>query len=414
MGEQQGGADGFRAALANAPAPADSGGEPTVESGSEEVDNIAPGAAEEAAEELERDPETEELEDPAPVDEDAEEPSEEPEADDEPEEEPDPDPLDEEIHGAKARDILEAIRGGSIPDDLAAHIAVHPEQLVEVTIDGIKREVTAGEAAKGYMRQNAFTKRTQEAAEQTRKAESTVRGFQGTLQRWKQDQTGDTLFRGLRQFGMLDQAIAFANSLQEQMQQIGQLDEAHQAVAIENMRLRWGQEDAEYRRQQGLDEETRRARETKQETLQRALESHVPAALQEQGLDENNKLVSRLFGENLRAALADGGEVSEAKIYEAAKATREELEDLGYQARGGASETAELEGGEPSATAPGDNAESPARRQQAQARSSKALPPRGRQAPSPAPRRTPGGSKGGGRVSDFHNRMRNKFDVRGG
>lgn len=113
--------------------------------------------------------------------------------------EPPPDPLAEAIHGATARELLDAIRQGVMPPQLM-------EQLrIPVKVQGRDMEVSAREAANGYMRISDYTRGTMELAQQREQLDARKQQIAALFAGWDKPEGFE---QGVQRMGLRPQVNA--------------------------------------------------------------------------------------------------------------------------------------------------------------------------------------------------------------
>lgn len=188
------------------------------------------------------------------------------------------DPMDEDVHGVKARELLEAIKAGKVPGTLDDKL------MVEVSPNGEQRVVSLGEVKKGYMRQVDYTRSQQKTAEERRSYEQFQRGWEATLEEWQ----GDTskMRKGMRRFGLGGALYKVAEEIAKEEYALSQLPPE---LAAERRRVRALEIEAEDRAEQLQELErtkTDQKRRQSQERFNRQMGEFTPLALSRAGLKD--------------------------------------------------------------------------------------------------------------------------------
>lgn len=189
------------------------------------------------------------------------------------------DPLDADVHGVKAREVLEALGKGVFPEALADKV------LFEVNPNGQKRMVNAAELKSGYMRQVDYTRGTEKLAAARREAAQFERGWTDTLESWKGDP--ESLRRGMRRFGLGDALFKAARAIAAEEYELQQMTPEQAAVVRENRRLKEERDELEERTRAAEQTKEQRRRAAMQEKRSRILQELSPVAFQRANLPEN-------------------------------------------------------------------------------------------------------------------------------
>lgn len=390
-----GNVSGFRAAMQSgslgSPAPAAPAAVPNVPGAPAANDNgrtaaVAPGDDPSVAEQLMQDddegiPGLEEAAEAAEPDDEA----------------PAADPLEEVVHddgkgnALKMRDLVESLKKGIVPE------AMHDKLSFEMSVNGIKRVLTAGELGKGYLRQADYTKKTQEVQEQRRENEGFQRSFDEACTKASKDPTGTELRRMMRRMGLGQALENAAASIAIEYSNMEKMTEGERNAWMKARRLE--EEMETLREQQLMTQENSRDKKRReaQAAFQRAYDGLTPTALARAGL-KGTPSETKAYRAALRVLLNEpGAELNLDLCTQAAMTAKDELADQAVAYR------AEIEAHGGGAGA------SPAARQvaaQQQQRQQQGLSPR-RAAPAPITGGNVASGATGGTPSQFRRHLAN-------
>lgn len=226
------------------------------------------------------------------------------------------DPLDEEVHGHKARAIIDAIKQGQLPAELLA-------QLKGVAkINGQEVQVSLAEALAGYQRMADYTNGKKEAKRLQREATERIASVRQMFENWN---SADALIAGLRRLGKSEvfhqAAIAHARETWLDMKLQRENPEAY-AARQEARREREEREKLQH--QLRTQPDPRHEREVS--ALGERLQSLIFPAFTANGI-KDTPFARKQFTENFQALYDEDADLEQV-VEQAAKATAEQMADL--------------------------------------------------------------------------------------
>jgi cell division septum initiation protein DivIVA len=221
------------------------------------------------------------------------------------------------VHGVPAKDLLEAIEKGQIPDALMSKLRL------AIGDDGF--EGSLDELRSGAMMRRPFTQNSQELAEQRRAFEADQSELVNYLSNWKQDP--QQLLYGMRRLGMPIQEVAqmllqeamTADKLNEAVPGSGDEWIQAQVMKAEHADLLRQHQQAEAQRQQAIQAQ-------KQEAISNNLRSIAVKEFELAGLD-HKPTAWNLFREHCAAIYEETGKLSRADVRRAVVDTKGQIED---------------------------------------------------------------------------------------
>lgn len=221
------------------------------------------------------------------------------------------------VHGVPAKDLLEAIEKGQIPDALMSKLRL------AIGDDGF--EGSLDELRSGAMMRRTFTQKSQELAEQRRAFEADQSELVNYLSNWKQDP--QQLLYGMRRLGMPIQEVAqmllqeamTADKLNEAVPGSGDEWIQAQVMKAEHADLLRQHQQAEAQRQQAIQAQ-------KQEAISNNLRSIAVKEFELAGLD-HKPTAWNLFREHCAAIYEETGKLSRADVRRAVVDTKGQIED---------------------------------------------------------------------------------------
>jgi len=221
------------------------------------------------------------------------------------------------IHGVPAKDLLEALEQGRVPDALMSKLRL------AIGDDGF--EGSLDELKSGAMMRRTFTQKSQELAEQRRAFEAEQGELVTYLSNWKSDP--QQLLYGMRRLGMPIQEVAqmlineavTADKLNEAVPGSGDEWIQAQIMKAEHADLLRQHQQAEEQRQMA-------AQKQKQEAISNNLRSIAVKEFELAGLD-HKPTAWNLFREHCAAIYEETGKLSRADVRRAVIDTKGQIED---------------------------------------------------------------------------------------
>lgn len=221
------------------------------------------------------------------------------------------------IHGVPAKELLEALERGTVPDALMGKLRLAMGE------DGY--EGSLEELRSGAMMRRTFTQKSQELAEQRRSFEAEQGELVNYLSNWKQDP--QQLLYGMRRLGMPIQEVA-----QMLLQEAVTADKLNEAVPGSGDEWLQAQimkaEHADLLRQHQQQEQARAQAEQakKQESISTNLRNIAMKEFENAGLDYK-PTAWNLFREHCAAVYEETGKLSRADVRRAVIDTKAQIED---------------------------------------------------------------------------------------
>jgi hypothetical protein len=230
----------------------------------------------------------------------------------------------EEIYGLKQEDLLAALKEGKLPDELLEHLTVtqkHGDEEIPTTIQELREN---------GMRQLDYSRKSRELADARKQFQAAEQDFIGMADVWKTDEpkARAQTRRELEKLGvplvsiaedMIKEADWLATLTPEQQQAYEWQQQERRKLEAEKLELAMKQ-------QQGQQTDADRRRQAIQDSIGKLR----PAAFKAIKLPETKASV-RMFADHLGASWDRKGPITQKLVSDAAKATQQELKELGMQ-----------------------------------------------------------------------------------
>lgn len=242
--------------------------------------------------------------------------------DDEQQEEQATDPLDEELHGLKARAILDAIKGGTLPPELVSQLKGTAK------INGQEVQVSFREALDGYQRNIDYTNGKKELKRQQREVSERMGAVRDLFDSWN---SGEALVAGLKRLGKFDvfhqAAIAHAREAWQDMK----LQRENPAAYEARMEARKEREEREKLQRQMRQQPTQQQPDRDTHEMATQLQGLITKAFETHGI-KRSEFAHKQFSEAFQALHDDDSDLADV-VDRAARATAEHLADLALRYR---------------------------------------------------------------------------------
>ena len=225
------------------------------------------------------------------------------------------DPWAEQIHGMTARELVDAIKAGEVPAELAKQLQI------AVKVNGEEYKVSVDEAGKGYQRLSDYTRAKQELRGQAQEVHAARQNMDRMIDAWKRDPA--ELRRGMKALGLKETLFEAAKAEAAEWYADQQLPPGERALKAQLAEMREQHEQA----MQRLEQQRPKQEDTRTADLTKQLATLVPAGFAAAGITDSAP-ARQLFGENLRTLWEDGAELTADLVNSAAQATAEQLGDL--------------------------------------------------------------------------------------
>lgn len=231
--------------------------------------------------------------------------------------------LEEAIHGRKGREILESIKAGQLPEELAAALKGVAK------INGQDVPVSFAEALKGYQRMGDYTRSKQELQRERAEVREAMQSVNGLFESWN---NGESLIAGIKRLGKAKEfGEAAMNYVREQWQE-EQLRKQNPDAWQARQEVKAERERREALEQQLKAQPNPRA-ERQTQALADQIESLVFPAFEASSI-KDTPFARERFSENFRALFNEGDDLGQV-VQDAVRATADQLSDLAakYQAQ---------------------------------------------------------------------------------